>query len=94
MRIQLIDNWQHPLTEEFEIDGIPAVNNWGFASQLVALATGRITNDHCPRKMAIDALKDLGVNDVLGYKDDAAYLKLVNECWCALERKLDEEFGG
>jgi hypothetical protein len=89
MKIELINGWQHPLSETSEVDGRAVVNIWGYASQLVAIATGRLDGS---RKIAIEALASLGVTNVLGYKDDAQYLKLINDCCCALEKKFDEEF--
>jgi hypothetical protein len=87
MKIELIHGWQHPLTETSEMDGRIIVNVWGYASQLVAIATGRLEGT---RKLAIDALIDMGVKNVLGQKDDAEYLRLINECVGALEEKFGE----
>jgi hypothetical protein len=90
MKTQLINGWEHPLSEHSELEGRAVVNVWGFASQLVGVATGRCEGY---REKAVEALADLGIEDFGNCEDDGDYLKLLNRCSFALERKLDEQFG-
>ena len=85
----LINGWQHPLAQTFNIEGHVVSNSWNIASRIVAVATKRITAEPLLLGQTTAFLIKNNLVDrnesINNYRDATNYIRLIDQTQAKLE---------